>query len=185
LKKKYFIIGVIISSVSIILIILRIIWPFLKIDDITVYFLLISVIPWISFFIKKFKAGDWEIEGLGEQGKNDAPPPAAFQPPIDPGGQQVLPSDQNPELSDMAKKILATLWRYQKQTFKDDYSLRWTFALYPHAPEYSKYKKGVEELINLFFIQRQADRQVLLTNEGIQFIEDHKEIQNYKDIFLF
>lgn len=84
-------------------------------------------------------------------------------------------------------KILATLWRYQRQHFKEDTSKRWTFAVFPNATDYPSYLTGVAELLKSGLVAVvPGNYQVLLTNEGINYVQNHKnDVENYSTVYTF
>ena len=177
---KYQKIGaIILSSISLLAIGARIIRPSLKIDEITVFFVSIGVLPWLIMFFKKIKISGFEAESqTGEQGTTNNPPPPLIVPEPIPQGPEPLTND--------AIKVLATLWRYQRQSFDDDISRRWTFLIYPGSQEYIAYLKGVAQLLEHQLISvRQDNNQVLLTNEGIEYVRRKQEIQNFENIYRF
>lgn len=148
------------------------------VDKITLILLSIGIAPWLTRFFTKIKFGDIEARSAGrsQSSTNRLPPPAEPQP--------TEPSRDT--LSTESKKILATLWKYQKQTFKDDYSKRWMFRLFPNAVHYSTYLTAVVELLKTGLIALDPEKDYLmLTNEGISFIDRSSELQNYTDIYKF
>ena len=76
-------------------------------------------------------------------------------------------------LSNDEFKILATLWKYQKRHFKEDKSRRWTFAVGLGSPDYGVFSIGVIELVKKGFVAPAPNGQVMLTNYGFTFCEEH------------
>lgn len=178
MERPQLIAAIILSSICLAAIVIRLIWPVLAIDDRTIFLLALGVLPWLILFFKKIKLpGGFEYESRGrKQGVTDNPPP-----PVN----DIAPVVGN-QMSSEAKKILATLWRYQKQNFKDDYSKRWTFLIYPDSVGFAQYLKGVAELVDRGLITVRSDNnQVLLTNNGIHYVEQNVELQNSSDIYNF
>lgn len=157
-------------------------WECHIVDKITLALLAIGLSPWLTKFFKKIKFGDFfEGQTYGRsQGKTDKPlPPTESQP-------STVSTPTASALSPEAKRILATLWKYQKLTFKEDISKRWTFKLFSDSLGYAEYISGVAELIRLGLIAvRPENEQCMLTNEGIDFVEKTQELQNYNDIYKF
>ncbi len=152
-----------------------------RVDKITLVLLVIGLAPWLTKFFTKIKIGDLEAHSVGRsQGSTDTPlPPTEIQ-------ANTVITLKGSSLSPDAKKILATLWRYQKQRFKDDYTNRWTFKLFPHSLQYTAYILGVGELLKIGLISiSPKNEQCMLTNEGITFVEKENELQNYTDIYKF
>lgn len=183
MKKLHYIIAGAISLICIGAMALRWFKPELIIDQTTVLLLAMAILPWLTVFFKKLK-----IPGVLEgethertQGTTEKPLPPKESP-------ATLPQlkTTSPTLSNNAKKILATLWKYQKQHFKDDYSRRWTFKVFPHAYQYSSYLSGLSELIKLgLVVVSPENEQCMLTNEGINCIVNNADIQNIEDIYKF
>jgi len=182
MKKIHYIIATAISLICIGAIVLRWLKPELVIDQTAVLLLTIAILPWLTVFFKKLKIpGVLEGETYGIQGTTEQPLPPKES-------LETLPQLNKTSLtvSKDAKKILATLWKYQKQQFKEDYSKRWTFRLFPRAYQYSSYLAGVSELIKLgLIVVSPEDEQCMLTNEGINFIENNPDIQKIEDIYKF
>lgn len=109
------------------------------------------------------------------------------------GGSRELPisepapeTEKPAELSKEAKKILATLWKGQKRHFEDDLTRRWSFRVLPVAYEYGGFVLGFAELLRLGLIGwTRKDGQALMTNKGIDYVEEHTEIQESDDIYRF
>lgn len=177
-----YIVAIIISSICLLFIVFHAIC-FYSVDNITIILLLIGLAPWLTKFFTKIKFGDIEAHsGKRSQGSTDKPSPPAenlSQATILPvGSLSVLTSD--------AKRILGTLWKYQKLTFKEDFSKRWTFGLYPNSLKYYEYIYGLSELLKVGLISIASDTgQCMLTNEGVSFVQQHNELQNYSDIYTF
>jgi len=75
-------------------------------------------------------------------------------------------------LSIDAKAVLSTLWKHQKDYYKDDHTKgRWSFGLMMGgSPLYIKYLRGVCELMGKGLVGISPQNgQSLLTDEGIEF----------------
>lgn len=178
-KTQHYFIAGIISFICFGMIALHLCCPKLSIDQTTVLILALAIIPWLTPFFKKLT-----IPGILEGETHERMQGTTKEPLPPKNEQQVLTSLL--DLSDDAKKILATLWRYQKQHFKDDYSRRWTFKILPQAYQYSSYLSGLGELLKRgLAVVSPENEQCMLTNEGIDFITKNVEIQNTKDIYKF
>lgn len=169
-------IAIFFSFLCFIIVILRVIFPKLLLDQNTIFLLVLGFLPWLTLFFKKLKLpGGFDMET--EQGITNTP--------VAPKTGGHLPANDE-QLSGPSKKMLATLWRYQTQSFKDDYTKRWTFLIYPNSPLYMDFISGLAQLLNLSLVTVQAENsQVLLTYEGINYIKQHTEIQNYSDFYVF
>lgn len=91
-----------------------------------------------------------------------------------------------PELSDEAKKILATLWERQTYHFNDDFSRRWSFRILPNSEKYGIFMLGFAELLKSGLVSwTMKDGHAILTDKGIEYLKKHPEIQNSDDIYRF
>lgn len=183
MKKAHYIIAGAIFLICVGLIVLRWLRPELIIDQTTVLLLAMAILPWLTLFFRKLKIpGILEGEAYERtQGTTEKP-----LPPKEPTASVPQLKITSPALSNDAKKILATLWKYQKQHFKEDYSRRWTFRVFPAAYQYSSYLSGLSELIKLgLVVVSPENEQCMLTNEGINFVINNTDIQNIEDIYKF
>ncbi len=80
MDRIQFIVSASISFLAILFIIMRLIWPKLLLDQITVFFLVIATIPWLTLFIQKFKGWGVELEAKTSQGKTANPPGLDIKP---------------------------------------------------------------------------------------------------------
>jgi hypothetical protein len=160
------------------------IWTSIVIDERTIFFIALGTLPWLTLFFRKFKIPGFEGESYDRtQSKTDNPPPPKAATTTT---TTTLEPEEIMELTDEGKKILATLWKYQKIYFKDDYSRRWTFSIFPNSSAYPGFIRGLAELLNLGLVSISLDtNQVLLTNEGIGYIENNPVIEKINDIYRF
>jgi hypothetical protein len=172
-----------ITTICILGIIAQQIWTCVVIDEKTIFFIALGTLPWLTLFFKKFKLPGFEGESYDRtQSKIDNPPP----PTTTTTTTTTTEPEELEELTDDGKKILATLWKYQKIYFKDDYSKRWTFSIFPNSSVYPNFVSGLAELLKLGLVSVSSDtNQVLLTNEGIGYIENNLEIGDIGDIYKF
>jgi hypothetical protein len=99
-------------------------------------------------------------------------------PPPQPAGEKKIPDD----LSREAKKILATLWQGQVRNFNEDFSKRWSFRLLPNAQRYGAFMVGFAQLLDAGLVAwTEKDGQAFLTNEGIDYIKKHPDVQGSDD----
>ncbi|MBU0519713.1 hypothetical protein KJ564_12355 [bacterium] len=180
MERYNYVIASVISGFCLLFIILRYIWPkIFWVDDRTLIFIGIMVLPWLFFFLKKMKIpGVFEGETHERsQGTTSQPQPPKRIIVADPGDEELIPQSQ---------KIIATLWKYQNQLFKNDPIKRWTFIVYPHAPEYPNFVKGLSQLFEKGLVAGDAKtQQIMLTNEGIGYLDSHTELKNHKDLYHF
>lgn len=184
--------AIIISCICAIAIVLRLIKPSWAIDDKTVFFLALGVIPWLPLFFKKIDLpGGFSAEAKDrKQGKSEPLPPVETSNQEStlalPGFDQKNDVNESLHLTKHAKKVLATLWRYQRQSFGNDNSKRWTFLIYPGSVEYFQFLTGVAELGWLGYVSiNPENNQVALTNEGLSYSSKDEEIQHYPEYFKF
>jgi hypothetical protein len=88
------------------------------------------------------------------------------------GGEAVKP------LSNDAKAVLSTLWKHQRNYYKDDHAKgRWSFGvMMGGSPLYIKYLRGVCELMGRGMIGISPQNgQSLLTDEGIEFCKTNPD----------
>ncbi len=94
-------------------------------------------------------------------------------------------SDLSPKelLNDvMIKKILSTLWRYQKEKNSSE---RWTFTLSVYNPEYERFVSSIKKLTKLGIVaQSKESQQFFLTDYGIFYCKEN-ETELSQDIFTF
>jgi hypothetical protein len=153
----------------------------LTLDTGTLAVLALAAAPWLTVFFRTITipgVGTFESRDRSQGTAEVAEPPAA----------QIshLEVKAAPILSDSAKKILATLWRYQRQVFGDDKQKRWTFAVNPSSSDYRDYLKGLSELVNLGLVTVSPKTfQCMLTNEGMLFVSQKPEMQQYESIYVF
>jgi len=185
-----YIVAGIISLLAFSLMILRHIYPAYVIDTTTLGLLGLAVLPWLSLFFKKFK-----IPGIVEgeshdrvQSSTDSPTPPSpkLTTAINENIEAIAPLARFQSLPPESQKILRTLWRYQKDLFKTDYSRRWTFCVRPNAPDYLGYLDGLSTLMkeNLVSVAPES-YQSMLTNEGIIFMESLEGDDLHGDFYVF
>lgn len=187
MSKIQYIVAGIISALALGLGALHLLSPATRVDSTTLGLLGLAVLPWLTLFFKKFKVPGI-VEGEAQdraQGVTPPKPPASIAAEVA-QAQGVAARAPFEGLSLSAKKILRTLWRYQKQSFKEDYSRRWTFAILPGASEYPQYLEGLSELLKMSLISMNPENhQSALTNEGIILMESLGEDGSRGDVYLF
>lgn len=133
----------------------------------------------------KISAGP--LSGESESGQGSTPPlepspvardqhPRADLPPI----------DLFNTLSDGEKKILRTLWKYQKLTFPEDTQKRWTFKIFAGTLEHPTFLKSVSELLikGLVSVNPEND-QCALTNDGMILMGELGDEANRGNYYSF
>ena len=132
-------VAIINTLVCFIFIIIRNIIPTFVFDELTLILLGLGALPWLTLFFKKLKLPGIEAETHDVAQSTTSKP---LPPPSKP-----QPTKPDEDLPPAAKKILATLWKYQKQHFRDDYSKRWTFTVQPNAQGYPYFLSGLAETV--------------------------------------
>lgn len=123
----------------------------------------LAVLPWMIVFLESIGVGSAHAKFrrmVQGQIKQDKPSPTEPTPDLASG-----------DLSGDSRRILATLWHYQR-ALDPTYVKRWTFAVNANAPEYFHYVEGLAELVGarLVAIARKSG-QCMLTDAGIRFME--------------
>ena len=161
------------------LIIISNVCPGLIINEKIIYILILGSLPWLTLFFKEIKlpggAGAVTHDRIQSSTKKPLPPISNIQS-----------QDDVMELILPAKKVLATLGKYQKQHFGNNLEKRWTFAVFPQAQAYPNYLSGLSELVQRGFVTVSPENyQCMLTNEGIEFLKNNPDIQTYSDLYTF
>jgi hypothetical protein len=135
--------------------------------------------------LNKFTAGP--ISGESESGQGSTPPlepsPQAINEPARTYVDHVALFDS---LTNDEKKIIRTLWRYQRSSFHDDYSKRWTFKVFANTPEYPAFLMAVSGLLRKAIISVNPENdQCALTNEGIILMRSIGEKADIGDFYIF
>jgi hypothetical protein len=181
-KKRYWIAGIL-SFLCLVGIVSKELWPSSFILDQTILLLLaLGALPWLTLFLKKVSIPGFLSAESAERAQGQTKKPPAPRSSV-----QIANTDQL-QLSGDAKKILATLWRYQNQHFHDDPTKRWTFTVFPTAPAeaYSSYLTGLGELVKAgLVVVSPENNQCMLTGEGIFYIQSHGEVIAGQDIYVF
>ncbi len=116
MTKIHYLVASIISLVCLAFIIFHLKFPNIIFDEKILILLGIAILPWMTFFFKRFKVGPVEGETLGRaQGKTDKPLP----PKEEYIKEERISVVSGEKLSLDAKKVLATLWKFQKQSLMD------------------------------------------------------------------
>lgn len=77
------------------------------------------------------------------------------------------------DYSKPARKVIRTLWKFQRDQFKDDFSQRWAFGVHPMSMDYPQFRNGISELRFDGLIQYDGRGMVFLTDKGIAFCRDN------------
>jgi len=132
------------------------------------------------------------VKGIGKDGIQFHPifgapvfvPPSGSAPSFDPDPMPTPPPTPTPtptpvvpikkftEYSKPARKVLRTLWKFQKEQFGDDFSKRWGFGIHPLALDFREFESGSAELRKDGLIQDDPRGMIFLTDAGIIFCRD-------------
>ena len=136
--------------------------------------LLPALLPIVSKYFKTFKIGKDGIEATtfaDNEGRQ------AFELE----GREMAANSAEPSRGTFpysidSRRILATLWHYQVELFSEDSLRRWGFGVGIGATDYSDFRLGVAPLLDAGLIH--VDRRGLcyLTNKGMTFCRDHRDI---------
>jgi len=140
-----------------------------------------------SRYIKKVKWGDKELETQSTSStkqyvdelemKIETPAPAVIKP-------STLNLLSYNAVSKTGKKILRTLWHYQKQHFGADSDKRWGFTIRGEGPEAKDFDFGVFTLLQQNAIIQDEQGMVFLTESGIEFCKQNPSFVEPGDIFV-
>jgi len=160
-------------------------------DQSTVVVLLMTIGSILFFYsinglrLIKFTAGP--ISGESESGQGSTPP----LEPILKIRKKPIKQNENSDtvydkLSNNEKKILRTLWKYQKLIFPDNFSNRWTFKIFANHPEYPEFLMSVSKLLKRGFINVNPENdQCAFSNEGISLMGSIGEKATEGDFYPF
>lgn len=168
-------VGMIITVVAAVAGIAHAFLPSVKIDWITVALIIIAAVPWLGPILKSLEiTGIGKVELRDRQGTTSNPPPPQGAEPTN-------------KFSPQARKILATLWHYQKKHFGDtDSDRRWTFNVTPGTTFFLDYMTGLLELVKSGLVSVIPDKwQCVLTNEGFSYCKNEKSLESETNIYKF
>lgn len=102
--------------------------------------------------------------------------------PVKEAAQGSHPTDQNnPTIFNdyITKKILSTLWHYQKSFGKNNnHQIRWSFI----EPNNSEFSEKADKLCRIGLVTKN-NQQYMLTNQGILFCKNNEEQLNFNDLY--
>ncbi len=112
---------------------------------------------------KELVQGQAKAEDVQGQGTAGAPVDAA---------QQERPSSEElsfAALDESERKVLTTLWRFQKEAFPNDEKQRWGFGVALGSQEYFQFRKGAESLAQKHFVSIAPTGLCFLTDTGLNY----------------
>jgi hypothetical protein len=157
-------------------------------ETIAIFSLLVSpfLLLLASQYIKKVKWGDKEFETQStsstkeyvenlEMKTKDPAPQAAITPTLSLMSYNAV--------SKTGKKILRTLWHYQKQHFGADNEKRWGFTTRGQGVEAKDFEFGAFTLLQQNAIIQDQQGMVFMTESGIEFCKKQTSFVESGDIF--
>ncbi|MBZ0149971.1 MAG: hypothetical protein K8J09_00455 [Planctomycetes bacterium] len=166
MSNQQLVVAALLSIASLLLASVHLRWPeVVPLNTGTLALLALAALPWLTLFVKS-----GELPGLGKWESRENKKQGTARPvaPADDG----IRKEEAATLSPEARKVLATLWRYQRGTFGSDKSRRWTFAVQSIAPDYAAYLLGVADAMRRGLVALAPEtKQCMLTNDGLAFVE--------------
>ncbi len=89
------------------------------------------------------------------------------------------PNDFKPE----EKKVLATLWKYQKSHFPGVMQRRWTFHVPDKSPDHMEFSLGCLLLSQKKLVDLAPTGHIMLSNKGYYYCEQNPEISKWSDTY--
>ena len=180
MSDQQLVVAVLLSVGSLLFVGLHLRWPeVVLLDAGTLALLALAVIPWLTLFVKSAEvAGLGKLESRDNKEQGTASPMAPASATVQAAAPATLSAD--------ARKVLATLWRYQRATFGNDKTRRWTFAVQPFAPEFPAYLLGVADAVRWgLVVVAPNTHQCMLTNDGLAFVEKDGGLGDDADHYHF
>ena len=133
-----------------------------KADFVLLAFVALSAAPWMGGIFESISKDGVKYR---QQGFTPAQPAALIAP---------LPANPPSAFSQMLlqeKKVLATLWKYQKKHSQNHPNERWTFTVRAGSPEYHDFSLGELLLFVKHYAAAAPSGQIMLTEEGYTFCQ--------------
>jgi hypothetical protein len=151
-------------------------------------FAILALSPWYLVNVRSLKFGDTEVQFEDFESSTVEYVEKPVRQVIDSSASLLSADDLKDLMAEpRARKILATLWRYQKLYFANDNSKRWTFAASPLAPQYAAYLFGLAPLVQSGVAVVSAESgHCMLSARGLLYCQDHDgDLQTEKDLYEF
>jgi len=161
--------GRVFSAVSTILFVWNLVTNGSKIDWIALVLFGCAFLPWVGYFVEYIKWGDIEARFPARSGNSEEP-------------HQIVktPANDFASLTANSKKILATLWKYQRI-----HGISWGFLVPPPNPLYVSFVAGVSELAAKGYIRIDPNGLVSLSEAGKTFCESQEtQIATHTDLYM-
>jgi hypothetical protein len=135
-----------------------------KADFVLLGFVVLCALPWMGGIfesvskhgVKYRQQGSTSVPLAGLVALVNANPASAFS-----------------QMAIQEKKVLATLWKYQRIHFQNRVDQRWTFTVGTGSPEYMEFSIGVLLLIDKKYAAVAPSGQIMLTETGYSFCQVH------------
>ena len=127
------------------------------------------ILPLLSYYVKGFGKDGVMMNNVFD-GTVSAPPDAASIVSNEGKSKEKTFSDY----SKPARKVLRTLWKFQHEQFKGDFSQRWAFGVHPLAMDYPQFHSAIYELLFDGLILNDVRGMVFLSNNGVEFGKKNK-----------
>lgn len=132
----------------------------------------------LSLYVKKVKWGNKELETQSTSSTKDYVKEIEGTPttaPTNPQFRSELTLISYNAVSDSGKKILRTLWHFQKQHFGIDSDKRWGFTI-GSGSEYRDFEFGAFTLMQQNAVVKDQRGMVFLTDSGLEFCKKHRNL---------
>ena len=152
-------------------------------DFVLVALIVICFLPWLGHVFQSIGKDGATYRDGGQSGSTEKPPPetgfdaTSSEKPTKTADESAL-SDK-PAFFNLcweARKVLATLWKYQQIHFPPPKQGLWTFIISPSIPEYVIYTRGLMELAKYNLAGIAENGQAALTLEGIAYCKKHSDV---------
>lgn len=142
------------------------------------------LLPLLALYVKGV-GKDGVIFNSVFEGKVTAPEPSASIAAEKSSPKPAMPNHGTlAEYSKSARKVLRTLWKFQRDQFKDNFGQRWAFGVHPVSMDYPQFQMGSSELLWDHLVASDARGMVFLTDLGVEFCRSNQaELANDGDIW--
>lgn len=134
------------------------------------------LLPLLATYLDTLKIGKDGVEGKMKANNEGKVLPNADQFDLIASNEKLPEGDALFPLRLEARRVIATLWHYQKELFGENSLRRWGFGVGLGAPNFSEFSTGVSELAKGNFVHVDSNGLCYLTNEGIDFCQEHRDV---------
>ena len=132
-------------------------------------FVCLCFVPWLGHVFESVGKDGAKYRNTKSGESHDELPANSATSPL-----TAIIADISPSFDAMAydeKRIIATLWKYQKRHFPNQPESRWTFTVQIGSPDYMGFSYGFLELVKKSFVTVATNGHVMLSERGYQFCE--------------